>query len=173
MTRHTILALVLSLCSSVGAWAQSSANDQSSAAETQTRGYWVDPSTTLMWAGKDNGDDVSWGSANKYCKSLRLAGYSDWRLPSIQEMREIYDKSVSSPGRAGYRKHLRDFSWHVKGNLFLTGTEWSSEGENRGYSRHFEFNSGHADQDPSGWPYPYQAMRALCVRSTSSSSSTH
>ena len=35
------------------------------------RGYWVDPSTSLMWAGKDNGKDVSWNKAMKYCRDLR------------------------------------------------------------------------------------------------------
>jgi hypothetical protein len=52
------------------------------AQETQVRGYWVDPSTGLMWAGRDNGKDVNWHKAMKYCRDLRLAGYSDCLVPS-------------------------------------------------------------------------------------------
>jgi len=34
-----------------------------------------------MWTAKDNGNDISWGNAVKYCQNLRLAEFSDWRLP--------------------------------------------------------------------------------------------
>ena len=57
--------------------AQSSKVDGSVAEGTQERGYWVDPLTRLMWAGKDNGKDMNWRSAKKYCRDLRLGGYSD------------------------------------------------------------------------------------------------
>src|ERR1700758_4856910 len=92
-------------------------SDQSPAKDTQVRGYWVDPSTGLMWAGKDNGRDVSWKKAMKYCRDLRLAGYSDWRLATLSELEAIYDKTVDAPGLS----MGSDFTWHVKGNLFLTG----------------------------------------------------
>src|ERR1700722_8967301 len=49
-------------------------------------GTWTDPATGLMWAAKDNGKDVSWNKAMKYCRDLRLAGFSDWRLAAIDEL---------------------------------------------------------------------------------------
>jgi hypothetical protein len=139
--------------------------------DTQVRGYWVDPSTGLMWAGKDNGKDVSWMKAMKYCRDSRLAGYSDWRLATLSELDGIYDKTASAPGlaRLGGPAKGSDFAWHVKGNLFLTGDEWSGEyrlddrGKPSGYSWYFDFNEGRKDNDPSGWPYP-SSKRALCVR---------
>jgi uncharacterized protein DUF1566 len=150
--------------------AQSPKNDLGLAQETQARGYWTDPSTGLMWAGKDNGKDVSWHNAIKYCHNLRLAGSSDWRLANMFELQPIYDKTANAPGRAGDTKggNPRDFTWHVKGNLFLTGDEWSSRVDGReksgGYEYYFDFNEGKSNNDPVGWPYPFSGMRALCVR---------
>ena len=43
-----------------------------SAQDTQVRGFWVDPSTGLMWAKKDNGKDVNWKNAVKYCRDLQV-----------------------------------------------------------------------------------------------------
>src|ERR1700730_16317795 len=60
--------------------------DRGQAQGTPVRGYWVHPSTGLMWAGKDNGGDVNWHKAMKHCRNLRLAGYSDWRLATLGEL---------------------------------------------------------------------------------------
>jgi hypothetical protein len=149
--------------------AQPSTEDESSAQETQARGYWVDPATGLMWAGRDNGKDVSWKKAAKYCRTLRLAAYSDWRLANIDELQGIYDKASDVPGLAGSGKDNL-FTWHVKGNLFLTGDQWSSSqrtddrGHPDGYAWYFNFNEGRSNDDPTGWPYSFVMMRALCVR---------
>jgi hypothetical protein len=136
------------------------------------RGFWIDPSTGLMWAGKDNGRDVSWKGAVRYCRDLRLAGYSDWRLATLSELEGIYDKNANAPGlaRLGGPAKGSAFTWHVKGNLFLTGDEWSSErsyddrGHPSGYAYYFDFNEGQRRDDPIGWPYSFANSRALCVR---------
>jgi hypothetical protein len=134
------------------------------------QGYWVDLDTKLMWAGQDNGKDVSWKGGKKYCKNLRLAGYSDWRLATLAELQGLYDKKVEVPGLSGTGRDQEEFTWHVKGNLFLTGDEWSSDfraddrGKNSGYVYYFDFNEGRSNDDPTGFPYPFAGMRALCVR---------
>ncbi len=141
------------------------------AQETRVPAYWVDPSTGLMWAAKDNGKDVNWRQAMKYCRRLHLAGYSDWRLATLAELGAIFDRNANAPGLAGPRKE-GSFTWHVKGNLFLTGNVWSSEriyddrGHPSGYEWYFDFNEGRSDNDPSGFPYPSSLMRAMCVRRT-------
>jgi hypothetical protein len=156
--------LILFSVAAALAGTQSPANDQGVKQETQARGYWVDPSTGLMWAGKDNGKIVGWKKAMKYCRDLRLAGYSDWRLASMAELQPIYDKTANAPGLAGWHRG-RPVTWHVKGNLFLTGNEWSSNyrtddrGKPSGYAYYFDFNEGRPnnEEDSAG-------MRALCVR---------
>ncbi len=145
---------------------------QSRSQETPAGGVWADPATGLMLAGKDSGKDVSFKSAVKYCRDLRLAGDSDWRLASLEELKGIYDKSANAPGlaRLGGPAKGSDFTWHVKGNLFLTGNQWSStqrmddRGHPNGYVWYFDFNEGRSDNDPTGWPYPFTNLRALCVR---------
>ncbi|HEY2235769.1 MAG TPA: DUF1566 domain-containing protein [Candidatus Angelobacter sp.] len=166
----TKIAVFLLSVAVIQANAQSAPKSQGGGAqETQARGFWIDPSTALMWAGKDNGKDVSWKNAVKYCRSLRLAGYSDWRLATLAELGAIYDRSANAPGLAGSGKDNL-FTYHVKGNLFLTGDEWSSEpryddrGHPTGYAWYFDFNEGRSDNDPSGLPHPHSLMRALCVR---------
>lgn len=117
-----------------------------------------------MWAGKDNGKDVSWHKAMKYCRDLRLAGYSDWRLATLGELKGIYDKNANAPGRDGQGAS----TWHVKGNLFLTGNQWSSSqrmddrGKPSGYAWRFDFNEGRSFGGDELWFYTFK--RALCVR---------
>jgi len=154
------------LCVRDSGSAPSAPEHQDGSQETQLRGYWIDPSTELMWAGKDNGKDVSWHMAMEYCRDLRLAGHSDWRLASLEELKGIYDKDAKAPGQAGLPFRRRATTWHVKGNLFLTGVQWSStrEVDNRGqpggYAWHFDFFRAsvfNSDELRS-------AKRALCVR---------
>jgi hypothetical protein len=161
------MTLILLSLSTVAMIAQSSAEGRGLAQETQGRGYWTDPSTKLMWAGKDNGKDVSWHKAIKYCRDLRLAGYSDWRLATLGELEGIYDKNANAPGQVGPSPG-RPFTFHVKGNLFLTGNQWSSTqlGDDRGhpseYAPRFDFNEGRVFNGDELWFYTNK--RALCVR---------
>jgi hypothetical protein len=159
------------LCfAAMSASAQSSTPNQGAAQETQERGYWVDSATGLMWAAKDNGKDVSWKGAVKYCRDLRLAGYSDWRLASIDELQGIFDKSTESPGENPKSKwhDAEPTKFHVKGNVFLTGTQWSStqriddRGHPSGYAWRFDFNDGQQFGGDELWFSTNK--RALCVR---------
>ena len=151
------------------AHAQSEADLQSSQ-NTQVRGYWIDPATGLMWAGRDNGTDVTWKEAMKYCRKLQLAGHSDWKLATLDQLQGIYDKNAKSPGLAGPPHRTRPFTWNVKGNLFLTGVHWSSSriaddrGRPSGYALRFDFKEGRSfDGDEISF---YSDKRALCVRGT-------
>ena len=138
------------------------------AQETKAPSIWTDPSTALTWAGRDNGKDVSWKGAVKYCRNLRLAGYSNWRPATLAELETIFDRNADAPGLSGSGNDNL-FTYHVKGNLFLTGDEWSSErryddrGHLSGYEWYYDFNEGRSDNEPSGFPYSSSLKRALCV----------
>jgi hypothetical protein len=161
-------ATVLFLASALLPSAPSAPASQGGAQKTQVAGVWIDPSTGLMWAGKDNGKDVNWKNAVKYCRDLRLSGHSDWRLASLQELEGIYDRDANAPGRAGPSGKGHAATYHVKGNLFLTGHQWCSSqrldvrGLPSGYAPRFDFNVGRMfDGDEVTF---HSNKRALCVR---------
>ena len=151
----------------VGAHAQSSTEARQAAQDTRVRGYWVDPSTGLMWAGKDNfGKDLDWRQAAQYCIDLQLAGYADWRLPAIGELERIYDRSATALGRGG-RRSEKSQPWHVKGDLLLTGRTWSAThlngvgGRPSGWALLFDFLNGRPFEEEERFR---TGKRALCVR---------
>lgn len=131
---------------------------------------WTDPTTGLMWTPTDNGEDITWGKAMNYCRKLNPFGYSDWRLPSIDELSGIYDGSgfTAPPACKGCEWAL---DGRPKGGLFLTGPlEWSSSrvlddrGHRTGYAWQFDFPHGRRWHEPLGY---FGSKRALCVRGTS------
>ena len=72
-------------------------------------GVWTDPNTGLMWSrisiGQEwiNGQCINYAEefnleeAKKECQYFRLAGFNDWRLPTIDEL-----KTLTLQGKAGY-----------------------------------------------------------------------
>jgi hypothetical protein len=51
----------------------------------------TDRSTGLMWQTETKCYTSTWKEALSYCDQLTLAGFSDWRLPSREELRSIVD----------------------------------------------------------------------------------
>ncbi len=135
--------------------------------------YWVDPSTELMWTKKDNGRDINWRGATKYCRELRLGGFSDWRLGAIEELEGIFDRSARAPGLGAGKRGDKTRDWHVKGDLFLTGDQWSGtrrmdiSGRPSGLVWYFDFwNKHRGSEDGSRFSGRLAGggKRALCVR---------
>jgi len=111
---------------------------------------WTDPAAGLMWTKKDNGSDVNWQQATDYCRKLQLAGHSNWRLPTIDELQGIYDANVDVGG------------WHVKGKLQLSGWDWSSSQDEASEEAWvFFFTRGMRGSAPLR---VFSGERALCVR---------
>ncbi len=68
----------------------------------------LDTGTDLMWAAKDNGNDINWMNAKIYCKNYRGGGYTDWRLPTQEELAGLYDKSKPYKTSCGWKAHLTE-----------------------------------------------------------------
>jgi len=49
----------------------------------------------LEWARETNGKDIRWPEAVDYCSDLELAGHSDWRLPSLDELESLHDPEAA------------------------------------------------------------------------------
>lgn len=56
----------------------------------------LDTRTNLMWAAKDNGSNINWQNAKEYCENYRGGGYTDWRVPTQDELAGLYDRSIHS-----------------------------------------------------------------------------
>jgi Protein of unknown function (DUF1566) len=112
-------------------------------------GVYLDPKTKLMWTIADNGKDIHWHEANEYAKQLRLGGFSDWRLPTIEELEKLYDLKGSG-------------EYNIRKPFALTGAwVWSSTKEGSDSAWDFNFLFGERHRYLLG---PSYNARALCVR---------
>ena len=68
----------------------------------------VDTRTNLMWAAKDNGRTIDWGDAGNYCEKYRGGDYTDWRMPTSDELKGLYDESKTYNSDCGIDVHLTE-----------------------------------------------------------------
>lgn len=61
-----------------------------------TTGIYLDQKTGLLWAARDNGRDIDWRHAFEYCEQLALAGFEDWRMPSLAELENLMEPMSNS-----------------------------------------------------------------------------
>jgi formylglycine-generating enzyme required for sulfatase activity len=125
-----------------------------------------------MWAAKDNGKSVSWHKATKYCRNLRLGGYSDWRLPTIDELEGLVNLRAYTTEHVGYSDILHwNGDLQVNGGLSLTGDrQWSSsplidvDGRpSKASFWYFDYRTGRTEKGFEDWAEG-DFMQALCVR---------
>lgn len=76
----------------------------------------TDPRTGLEWKRKDNGADINFKDAMSYCSSQG----SGWRLPIVEELRGLYDASLST--KCGDRTCRTSSKFKLTKYVF-----WSSE----------------------------------------------
>lgn len=104
----------------------------------------VDESAGLAW--QDDADNahklVPWDQAADYCKALSLAGYTDWQLPTSDELKTLY-------GRRNDLKHLSDDVY------------WSS-GEKEGDAEMAEYV--HFGTGSRFWSFKDREFCVRCVR---------
>ncbi len=84
----------------------------------------LDTKTNLIWAAKDNGADISYTDAKAYCEKYRGGGYKDWRMPTQDELLELYDEKKSRPAPCDrrFKIHIATERIHVS-----CVASWSSE----------------------------------------------
>jgi len=109
---------------------------------------YLDSDRRLMWTRKDNGNVLTWIRAREYAEELRLSGYSDWRLPTMDELESLYQ--AASPHPIKIRPPV------VLGHRFA----WSSEKDDAGVAEGFDFCYGSRKR----YYVDDCFLRALCVR---------
>lgn len=121
----------------------------------------TDPKNHLMWASTDNQGDIDWRQADRWVRytlpDTLTAAYTDWRLPTLDELRSIY---VDDPAYAGY---LTDCGMTVRiiPEIHLScGWVWTSQQQSIS-AWGFHFNRGIRIKDRMVLKKGY---RALAVR---------
>jgi hypothetical protein len=68
----------------------------------------LDTKTNLMWAANDNGSNINLQSVKSYCANYRGGGYTDWRMPTQDELSGLYDNAKTYKSECGYDVHLTE-----------------------------------------------------------------
>jgi hypothetical protein len=131
-------------------------NPTIAAKETARAGYFIeydngvvlDTRTNLMWAARDNGSGISWEKAKLYCYEYKGGGYTDWRMPTHDELASLHNEQIN--GMNGY---------NVTRLIELTSCcPWASNGD----GAYFRFDGGTKEWNSK--PFFYRAYRTLPVR---------
>jgi hypothetical protein len=97
----------------------------------------IDKGTGLVWqkcsAGLSGTDcatgsaaTYTWANAVSYCDSLDFAGRTDWRLPNVNELKSITDRSTSSPAidTVAFPAAVASYYWSSSTYVPLTTNAW-------------------------------------------------
>ena len=86
-----------------------------------------DNANSLMWQEATAPGTYTWDQAISYCAGLDLGGYSDWRLPTIQELSTLVDTSISPPGptiRVHFHSTVGHGYWSSTSDVNDAGNAW-------------------------------------------------
>ena len=105
--------------------------------------------TGLIWQKEDDGVKRNWKDAKRYCRNLSLDGYSDWRLPTMEELYYLGDITKIKPA--------------IDTNYFSVKNSWywsSTTYKNDSYGvRGLDFEYGN-----DAWVNKLSKNFVLCVR---------
>jgi len=121
----------------------------------------LDTKTNLMWASKDNGENINWNIAQYYCGTYRGGGFTDWRLPAIHELMELYDSNKMRPSKCANDCDLGVITTLIN---ISCGYLWTSDKEQTGFrdgAYYINFNDGTQNIYPLNY---YEYLRVLPVR---------
>lgn len=95
----------------------------------------TDSTTGLMWARSAAATAMTWKEALAWCDDLTLAGYDDWRLPTIKELASIVEIGGASPAvdTSYFPDTLLAYYWSSTTNDYYPDDAWLinfSNGEN-------------------------------------------
>lgn len=119
----------------------------------------LDTKTNLMWAARDNGSIINWVDAKYYCENYSGGGYTDWRMPSLDELAGLYDETKAYMSDCGDGNDV-----HLATELIRLrcGWVWASEAGGSG-AAFFLFYNGKRLWNYSLSDVSYN-LRALPVR---------
>ena len=88
------------------------------------------------------GSSMKWEAAISHCEALSLGGHSDWRLPNINELKTIVDRSKRNPAIVDAFTHTSsNFCWSSTTYEGNKGNAWIVDFSNGNVSDNFKGNS--------------------------------
>ena len=108
----------------------------------------TDSQTGLMWTKKDSGADtggcIDWNASKSYVIRLNTGGYTNWRLPTLSELKGIYEESKNHKMGFEYKSWRSEYPLSLD-SIFADRAAywyWSSETIGSCCARSFGFESG-------------------------------
>ncbi len=119
----------------------------------------LDKQTNLMWAATDNGEDVNWQAASRYCENYRGGGYTDWWMPTRDELAGLYDGSKS------YKASQRNYDVHLTELIQLSASfVWTSDTGDNFSADFFAFGKGDISSIDQGNTNDFRALPVRLVK---------
>ncbi len=86
----------------------------------------TDISTGLMWQQATPNNSMNWEEALSYCATLNLGNHTDWRLPTIKELRSLADYNVRTPAinTTYFPNTISSFYWSSTTYAYSTYGAW-------------------------------------------------
>lgn len=107
----------------------------------------LDTQTGLMWPLQDNGFDINWFEAKKFCREFKAGGFDDWRMPTQKELETIY-----------YQDPKSNDMYSVAGGIQVTACcLWASDTKDPKVAS-FDFDYGNPD-----WGHPNSTVEARVI----------
>lgn len=101
----------------------------------------TDRQTLLIWQKNDDGQIRILEDANKYCQTLSIGGYSDWHLPSRDELISLWDN-------AGAKNNLRKkYFPSMKPSYYWSSIIGNRDKNTRAFGWGVSFQDGYAGDD--------------------------
>ncbi len=101
-------------------------------------------------------EDTSGDTAATYCTQLRLGGYSNWRVPSVEELMGISDKSKVNNGVDKLENSIDAQFLYTNGDIYWSSTSLKSE-SSKAWTVKFDYGSNR-------WNNKSDAYFVRCVR---------
>ena len=115
-----------------------------------TTGIVSDSATGLMWQDNEIGTYTTWQGAIDRCEELTLGPHSDWRLPNVNELKSIVDRSKVNPA-------IKDEFNHTSSSFYWGSTTYEGY---KGNAWGVDFDGGYVDYNGKNDNFYVRCVRA-------------